>query len=280
MYTLAQSKRVRGSNGEPLPTVFRALEAKGIVFRRGQLVLVCAGPGTGKSAFILSYILKAAIPAMYFSADSDAFTQLVRSISILKGWDLARSAEMVLNEDLDSVEYDLADVPVRMNYDASPSLDRIEQSLQSYFEVYEEFPSAIVVDNVTNVRAGGDNDEDPFSGLESLMDYLHQMARETNAAVFGLHHVTGAYNDAAKPIPLSGVKGQITRVPEMVLTMFRPDNLCVSGVKNRGGKADPSGEDFAELSFEGESMRIEDLPVLPGFDMQPDRRRDEEGMLG
>src|SRR5690606_37730929 len=144
---------------------------------------------------------------------------------------------------------------------------------------YEEFPSAIVVDNVTNVRAGGDNDEDPFSGLESLMDYLHQMARETNAAVFGLHHVTGAYNDAAKPIPLSGVKGQITRVPEMVLTMFRPDNLCVSGVKNRGGKADPSGEDFAELSCEGGSIGIEDLPVLPGFDMQPDRRRDDEGML-
>ena len=97
------------------------------------------------------------------------------------------------------------------------------------------------------------------------MDYFATMARNTEACVIGLHHVTGPYVDADKPIPLSGVKGQITRVPAMVLTLHRragelgePDTLCVSTVKNRGGKSDPSGHTFAELDFRGASMSITD----------------------
>ena len=82
--------------------------------------------------------------------------------------------------------------------------------------------------------------------------------------VTGLHHVTGPYNDADKPIPLSGVKGQIARVPELVLTLHRvsegfgPDSLNVSTVKNRGGKSDASGQDYAALEFEGSTMQIND----------------------
>jgi hypothetical protein len=90
------------------------------------------------------------------------------------------------------------------------------------------------------------------------------MARTTSACVIGLHHVTGGYNDADRPIPLSGVKGQITRVPEMVWTLHRvpqefgSDKLMVSTVKNRGGRSDPSGTDFVELDFIGDTMQIRD----------------------
>lgn len=249
-----------------MPTVFEALEAKGTRFLRGQLVLVAAGPGTGKSAFVLTQVLKCGVPCLYFSADSDAFTQLTRAISILNGWSLEQSTLAVLEDRLDDIEQQLTTVPLRFNYDASPSLESIESTVAAWFEVYEDFPGIIVIDNVTNVR-GSSSDDDPFSGLESLMDYLHDMARQTQACVIGLHHVTGPYNDADKPIPLSGTKGQITRVPEMVLTLHKkdldPDQgvhlLCVSTVKNRGGKADPSGNDFAELEFRGPTMTIRDL---------------------
>lgn len=90
------------------------------------------------------------------------------------------------------------------------------------------------------------------------------MARRTGAALVGLHHVTGPFNDSATPIPLSGIKGQIGRVPEVVLTMHRisegfgSDSLRVSTVKNRTGKADPSGYDYAELEFNGDTMSIVD----------------------
>lgn len=246
-----------------MPTVFKTLKAGGTEFLRGQLVLVSAGPGTGKSAFVLTLALKSKVACMYFSADSDAFEQLKRSISILTEQPLAESTRMVLENDLFAVYEDLVESPIRFNYDASPSLSSIENALEAYEEVYGEYPALIVIDNVTNVRSGVDED-DPFAGLESLMDYLHTMARETGACVIGLHHVTGSYNDAAKPIPLSGVKGQITRVPEMVLTLHKrtaeigSDTLLVSTVKNRAGKADPSGYSLAELEFSGDSMQIRD----------------------
>jgi len=266
MYTPLQSLYIKGSAGDPLPPVWDALEQKGTRFLRGQLCLVCAGPGTGKSAFVLTYALHARVPTLYFSADSDAFTQLSRSLSILTGWSMEKSARAVREGNLGEAEAVFDDVPIRFNYNASPSLDQIENSMMSYEEVYGDFPALVVVDNVTNVRAGGDAD-DPFSGLESLMDYLHDMARSTSACVVGLHHVTGGYNDADKAIPLSGVKGQISRVPEMILTLHRVseqfggDTLRVSTVKNRYGKSDPSGLDYAELEFIGESMTIRDFPT-------------------
>lgn len=265
MYTLNQSLFIKGNAGDPLPTVFETLEVKGTKFLRGQLVLVCAGPGTGKSAFVLTYALKSKVPTLYFSADSDAFTQLARTAAILGEWTMDRAAAAVRNEAIGELADQLDEIPIRFNYKASPSLDQIEDSIQAYYALYEDYPGLIVVDNITNVRTGGDNDGDPFSGLESLMDYLHEMARETGSCVIGLHHVTGAYNDASKAIPLSGVKGQIARVPEMVLTLHRPVDdygpgvLNVSTVKNRGGKADPSGLDYVSLSFEGDTMQIKDL---------------------
>ena len=172
---------------------------------------------------------------------------------------------MVRAGDLGEAKEEFADIPIRFNYSASPNLDQIEASVRAYEEVYGDYPALIVIDNVTNVRSGGDNDDDPFAGLESLMDYLHDMARNTAACVVGLHHVTGGYNDADRAIPLSGVKGQIARVPEMVLTLhkqvddFGPDRLCVSTVKNRGGKADPSGSDYVPLYFQGDNMAIKDI---------------------
>ena len=265
MYSLIQSKRIRGSAGEPLPTVFKALEERGTRFLRGQFVLVAAGAGTGKSAFVLTQALKSKVPTLYFSADSDSFTQLSRSISIAAGCSLVASSKAVLSGNLDDYVESLAGIPIRFNYDASPSLDTIESEVEAYEEVYGEYPAMIVVDNITNVRVGGDSDDDPFSGLEGLNDYLHTMARQTGACVVGLHHVTGPYNDSNKPIPLSGVKGQISRVPEMILTIHKesydgqPDTLKVSTVKNRGGKADPSGNTFAELQFIGDMMQISDI---------------------
>lgn len=264
MYSPLQSLYIKGHAGDPLPAVWTALESKGTRLLRGQLALICAGPGVGKSALMLTYALKAQVPTMYFSADSDAFTQLSRSLAILTGLNMEKTTRMVREENLGDAKEMFAGIPIRFNYSASPTLDQIESSMRSYEEVYGDYPALVVVDNITNVRHSTD-DDDPFSGLESLMDYLHDMARSTTACVVGLHHVTGAFNDADKAIPLSGVKGQIARVPELVLTLhkeideFGPDLLNISTVKNRGGKADPSGSDFVSLEFVGDTMQIRDV---------------------
>lgn len=226
---------------------------------------------TGKSAFILSYALKARVPTLYFSADSDAFTQLTRTLSILTGWTTEKSARTVREGALDRDDAVVLDpdnpdgIPIRFVYHASPSVDQIETAIEAYDALYEDYPALMIVDNITNVRTDSE-DNDPFAGLESLMDYLHDVARKTGAHVAGLHHVQGEYNNADRPIPLGGVKGQITRVPELVLTMFRsasafgPDSLNVSTVKNRSGRMDASGKDYVSLDFTGETMQIGDRP--------------------
>ena len=263
MLTLAQSADVRGSAGEPLPPVWETLERYGTRFLRGQLALIAAGPGTGKSAFVLNYALRSGVSCLYFSADSDAYVQLSRSLAILGGLNMQDAGELAIAGG-EAVERIVSHVPVRFSYDPSPTLEHIERELAAYEELYGDYPELIVVDNAldVNLEVG---DADQAQSLDALMAWLHDVARGTEACVMVLHHVTGPYNDANQPIPLSGVKGQIGRVPELILTLHKhpddyggSDELRVSTVKNRGQRADPSGQSFVGLTFDGYRMSIKD----------------------
>lgn len=288
MWTLNQSASIRGSAGEPIPVPWKAFEELGIVPRRGQLILIAAGPGIGKSAMTLTMVLQALVPSLMYSADSDAFTQLSRAIANLGDMKVSLAAEMILEERItDEIKAELRKIPLIIDYDSSPTPHDIEEILMAYYELCNEFPALIVVDNITNVVTDASDSGDPFSGLEALMDYLHDMARTTSACVIGLHHVKGEHSSGTKPIPIDGVKGQIHRVPEMVLTMFKKPLedgrwiLCVSPVKNRGGKADPTGETYAELEFIGENMKVIDVtyhepPTVQWNPEQEDYRRMHE----
>lgn len=302
MYSIHQSRRVRGSAGDPIPKVFDAFEEKKIIFRRGQLCLIAAGPGTGKSALVLTLALRSGLPTLYMSPDSDAFTQVSRSLAVMSGLTMDEAQQWARGDGSTRTREKakvLDSLPIRFNYLASPSLDDMERSVQAFEELYGEYPAITVIDNITNVRNGSEaNDADPFGGLEGFLDYAHEMARNTQSCVFGLHHVTGPYNDADKPIPLSGVKGQVGRVPEMVLTLHKEitgnetDILKVSPVKNRGSRTDASGHWYAELEFNGETMQIRDPKIDPAMyspvvgvqdpfgEETDDRRRQVEEMLG
>lgn len=261
---MTQSIRAKGDAGDPLPPAYQALERAGIRFIRGQLALVCAAGGTGKSAFILNNLLRAEspIPSLYFSCDSDAFVQLTRSIAIVADVSMAEAESAVRNENIERYIPALDGKPVRFKYNASPSQQDIETSIKAYFELFHQAPHQIILDNVTNISGGGPQGDDPFGGLESLMDWASDMGRQTKASVVGLHHVTGPNNDGNSPIPLSGVKGQISRVPGLIVTLFKPDQdtLGVSAVKNRYGKSDPSGQTYVELGWNGDMMAITDAP--------------------
>lgn len=226
-------------------------------------MLIAAGPGVGKSLFMLVLALMSRVPTYYFSADSGPEIQLERAISILTGWHIEETREKIEGKTVGEANDQLAGIPIRFDTSASPDPDLLENELKAYFEVYGDFPELIIVDNITNVTGLADNADDPFSGLESLMDYLSELARDTEACVVGLHHVNGAYNDGNTPIPLSGIKGQIGRVPAMVLTLHKEtlsDDVLmnVSTVKNRSGNVDSTGLSSVPLRFVGERMQITD----------------------
>lgn len=260
MLTFSQGLRKAGEAGEPLPTVFKALDRMGVRFRRGQFALVAAGPGTGKSAFALTLAIRSGAPTFYFSADSDAWTQYVRGAAIVTGWSTAEAEDAIQRGDTSVLDAALSyHSRVRMCYEASPTMSDIEDELTMYAHVYG-WPVLIVVDNVTNIV--NPNGTDGHQGLEEICDYLHALARLTGAHVMALHHVTGPHNDGTDPIPLSGLKGQIGRVPEMVITLHRGGDEAIgqtinaSPVKNRGGKADASGHSFASLAWTPSHMKL------------------------
>ncbi|MFE4355089.1 DnaB-like helicase C-terminal domain-containing protein [Kitasatospora sp. NPDC056800] len=251
-----------GKAGEPLPAAFRQLEKAGCHIRRGQLTLIAAGPGVGKSALVTTIATRAEVPTLYFSADSDAFTQYVRLAAMLTDtpvWAVERDMDagksVHYDTQINNLDY------LRWNFDASPTLDNLDLDVQAFGYLYGCWPQLIIVDNIKNVwtDAGDDN-----SKYGEIIDYLHELGRKTGAAVVALHHLTGTYDDGITPAPMSALLGKISKIPEVILTLHRSGSLDfgdlminVSIVKNRGGKADPSGNWFIPLQADMERMRID-----------------------
>ncbi|MFF9653064.1 AAA family ATPase [Streptomyces sp. NPDC014622] len=258
---------VKGAAGEPLPSPFKGLARHEVEFRRGEFSLVAAGPGTGKSLFALNLALYGNIPVMYYSADSNAATQLTRATAILTGDNVRDVKRKLLADEFGEYTAYLAKRWwLRFNYEARPTLKTIETDLRAYFEVFGIFPHLIVVDNITNVDGGEVGDAESFTfGLEAMCEYLSEMARYTAAHVLALHHVVGEFSDGLQPIPLSGIKGKIARVPNLALTIHKEDDemggriLHVSHVKNREGEADSSGQTFSSYELSNTNMQLTDV---------------------
>lgn len=245
------------------------MKSAGTLIRRGQLTLVAAGPGTGKSAFVQAITQRGddrgnKNPTFYFSADSSP-------------WDLfTRAAAIETGRTIDDIEHELEmDGPARLNkvvdsatkhvmtdFRSDPDDLHVTRQLEAYADLYGQYPEVIVMDNLKNLELG--NGDDEFRALEDASVFLHDIAKDTNAAVIALHHVTGALEDGFSQIPLSGVRGKVSKTPSLVLTLWKRQMaaggmlLNASVVKARGGKADASGNlfhsmviDLSKMSFEG-----------------------------
>lgn len=184
---------------------------------------------------------------------------------MLTGWRMQDIENAVLNGHSETIDARLADSAyVRYDFDPSPSPEGVDAALKAYAMVYGQWPQIVVVDNISNLDFGSGATD--TAALEAASDYLHEVARITGAAVIALHHVQGPYNNGDTPVPLSGLRGQIGRVPEMVLTLHNAGAemdanpiIGVSCVKNRGGRADPSAriENVIRLGYQPERMALD-----------------------
>jgi RecA-family ATPase len=257
VFTLTRANHSKGRSGETLPVVWQQLANAHVDFRRGQVTLVAAAPGVGKSVMALSLVLRAGVPALYFSADTDAFTMNIRAASALTAHtteEVERAYEVGVAEYYDQRLQQLKGL--RWDFNPSPDLEQLERDTEAFAFVYGEWPHVIVVDNLSNVYA--DSDGSDIAGLETVLGFLKDMGRQTGAAVIVLHHLTGEYDDGNTPVPMKGLRGKISKTPEMILTLFRagPNVLGVSPVKNRTGKADASGNHFIQLPLDLERMQL------------------------
>ncbi len=218
------------------------------------MCLVASAPNVGKSPFALNLVLSSGLRTFYFSADTDAFTQYARMVSIKTAIPLA---DIERSPD-DFAQYARLVENLQFSFDANPSFDDLDEELKAYAMAWGAWPEIVVVDNLSNIYTGSD---DRWAALEKSLDYLHDLGRKTGALILPLHHVTGEYETGTDPVPLAGLRGKISKTPEIVLTLHRRGDdmnpqMGVSVVKNRGGKADPSGSRYAVLSWDLERGKL------------------------
>jgi len=252
----------RGSttNATPLPDVWKDLAVKQIKFRRGQVCMVAAAPNAGKSMFALIYAVKAKVPTLFFSADTDIATVMMRAASHLSGHSQLL-VEGNLNSNRHYYDKHLDNMSnIQFVFDSSPSLDDIELEIKAYVELFGIPPELIVIDNLMNVAAETDNE---WAGLRAIMVEFHDMARKTEACVMVLHHVSEQteYGKTNFPPHRRAIHGKVSQLPALILTLgFDPldKTLKVAPVKNRFGPHTADGSDFATLFVNYSVCQISD----------------------
>jgi DnaB-like helicase C terminal domain len=252
----------RGSNinAKPLPDVWKLLANKNIRFRRGQVCMVAAAPNAGKSMFALIYAIKAGVSTLFFSADTDTATVMMRAASHLSGHGQSL-VETNLNSNRHYYDKHLDNMSnIQFVFDSSPSLDDLELEIKAYVELFGIPPELIVIDNLMNVAAETDNE---WAGLRAIMVDLHDMARKTEACVLVLHHTSeqAEYGRTNDPPARRAIHGKVSQLPAMILTLgYDPFNhiLKVAAVKNRFGPHTADGSDSASLFVNYAACQIGD----------------------
>lgn len=261
MQRLQQARKQAGGAGEPIHNPLQALAAADVFIRRGGLTMIAAGPGTGKSMLTQSIVQRGDArgrnSVFYFSADTGAPDVYVRSASIATG----RTTSDLENELRQSgparIDEEVVPATAHMWYSfaPSPTEQRLVDQVTAYAEIHGAYPQVIVVDNLANLDMGMD---DEWAALQEASRFLSVLAKDTGAAIIATHHVTGEWENGNVPIPLSGIRGKVTKEASMVLTLCREESrLFVSAVKNRAGKADATGRSPITLSIDYERSLIQ-----------------------
>lgn len=258
MQTLSLNLVAKGPEGEPLPSIFPGLERYGAVIRQGQVTLIAAASGVGKSSFItyvamhMKDIDHDLIPTLYFSADSDVTTFGIRAGTMATTGLSTREVEgLLLSRDpwiLEQIE--MATDHIWVCFDSSPDGHDISNEIDAYAMVTGEYPKLIIIDNLMDVQTGGLEER---AGHDAVLNFLKQVATRTQAAVVVLCHVVAkgrAYDNGRQidvdyasgkhPIPLSGLMNKIDKRPRLILTLYEVDTnlLGVCIVKNNNGRRD------------------------------------------
>jgi hypothetical protein len=226
--------------------------------------MVAAAPNAGKSMFALVYAMKAKVPTLFFSADTDTTTVMMRAAAHLTGHNQVLVEQNLSSDTHYYDKYFEKFTHIKWVFDSSPSLDDIELEIRAYVELFGEAPQLIVIDNLMNVAAETDNE---WAGLRAIMMELHDMARKTEACVLVLHHVSeqSEYGSPTEPPARRAIHGKVSQLPALILTMgYNPVNgeLKIAPVKNRFGPHAADGKDWAMLYVNYGACQISDRDIF------------------
>lgn len=228
---------------------YATLRQAGYQPRRGQFGLIAAAPGVGKTVWATNWAYRAGVPTLYFSADSDEYTVSTRMIALITGHalfdverHLANSEDHIYDGALKAADH------IDWCFESHITPDEITPRVHAYEELHGKPPELIVVDNLKNTV---DDPMNEYAELGGVSLALQNLARMSHAHVLALHHTKGEYENGDKPIPLGGLLGNLSKIPEQVVTLYRagPQELGFVIAKNRGGRSGSLG--VLPVDYEG-----------------------------
>ena len=256
-HTLSRSLRRCAESGTPLPTVFHSWETAGIRSRRGQVTMVAGAPNAGKTMLALGYAVKAEVPTLYVSADSDEWTQVTRTIAAISGSTVDEVEETFKAGAGAVYANDLAQAAhIHFSFDPSPTLEDIALDVEAQIEMTGDAPSLLIVDNLMNVDIDGED----FGGMRQIVKAMHHIARHYGCAVWLLHHCSeqSQYGPVDRCPPRAAIQGKVSQLPELIITVAQDNSghLLTCAVKNRSGPAYPRGDRPVSLFVRPERMGL------------------------
>lgn len=214
-------------------------------FRQSEMTMISGQPNAGKSLFALWLASKFDVPTLYFSADSSAWTAGTRLVAAVTGETTESVAAGMRSGGEGYYESVLDESPIRFCFDPNPSHLTIEDELDAWVERWDSWPTLIVVDNLMDVIGAGDNE---FAAYKDVLLGLKTIARQTEASILVLHHMSEAGTDPLMPAPRKAIMGKVSQTPEHVLSIAMDgDQFRLSVVKHRNGPGDPTGKEHISL---------------------------------
>lgn len=247
MFRSSRAVHLASKTGEPLPHVpfLQSLYEQDYEIYRGSLLMIAGMPGSGKSMMALNLVHHMNLPALYFSADSDAATQISRLAAMTTK---INSASIRTHLD-DAAQHDrfrdaLTPSNIHWVFDANPETYDIQDEISAYVELYDSFPALVVIDNLRNVYTGGSHDSE-HAGYKAIQQSLIEISRQTGACVITMHHMKeGANRKSTDPAPRHAIDGMVAQLPAQIFSVAREGDefrLCV--VKDRENKNYPEAEE-------------------------------------
>lgn len=265
MLSLATAFEAEIDTGLPLPEVWPSLTRAGIRLRRSQVVMAAGQPNACKSIFATNIVAELKdVPTLYFSCDMDMATAGLRLAAHLSGKTVNEIEEETRDPAVAGYYSGLLAEADHLwwSFEPQPTPEQLALQLEAFCELFGAPPSLIVVDNLSDISPGGENE---WAALRQLMKLFAYWARHTRACVLILHHTAeGPEYKPEVPQPRRAIQGKLSQKPALILTLaVEGDTFKVACVKDRHGPHDPSGKTYVSLDIDRARMTISEPVWTP-----------------
>lgn len=250
--------RSRQSGGKEFPKVpaFQEIYDLDWTPRYGEFTMVSARSGAGKSTFGLFFAAQTKLNTIYFSGDMSAFQASVKLACASQHDNIDNIVRRLETDEQDDI---LSSLPDNISFSFGDITFRgILVMLDAYVELHNAFPDLLIIDNLMDVEGCSED----YKAQMNAMQWLHNLSREYGFAVMVMAHMSDkgerGKNAPHEPGPRSEIKNGLSEKPEVILSLaLNPftNEMHAAVVKNRLGKSDPSGRQYATIQAIPEQSR-------------------------